>query len=103
MSAAELKGDPAFADLVRDLADAEEARQKHFAAIIRFVRHLEATGPAKDMIKQIRRDEKLCKLLVDHEDRSEIIGMMHFVRDLKMNPPQRPSRRTASPRSHSKR
>ena len=29
-----------------------------FAAIIRFVRHLEATGPAKDMIKQIRRRRK---------------------------------------------
>ena len=40
------------------------------------------------MMEQIRRDEKLCKLLVDEES-SEIIGMTAFVRDLKMKPPRR--------------
>jgi hypothetical protein len=77
MSDAELKS-----DLVRDLAFAEEARKKRFAAIIRLVRRYEATGPAKDMMAQIRRDHQLCKLLVDYESVSEVIGMMEFVRDL---------------------
>jgi len=53
-------------------------------------------GPAKDMMEQIRRDNKLCKLLIDYEDKSEIIGMTEFVRDLKMKPPRRTSRRAAS-------
>jgi len=56
----------------------------------------EAMGPAKDMMEQIRRDNKLCKLLIDYEDKSEIIGMTEFVRDLKMKPPRRTSRRAAS-------
>ena len=80
----ELKADLVLADLIRDIAHAQEARRKRFSAIVRFVRQREALGPAKDIIEQVRRDERLCKLLVDHEDRSEIIGMMHFVRDLKM-------------------
>jgi hypothetical protein len=84
MSNAELKDDLALANLIRDLAHAEEARRKQFAAIVRFVQHREATGPAKDMMKQIRRDVKLCKLLVDYGERSEIIGMTELVRDLKM-------------------
>lgn len=92
-SNAELKCDLALADLARDLADAHEARRKQFAAIIRFVRHREARGPAKDMMEQIRRDEKLCKLLVEYEERSEIIGMMEFVCDLKTNPACGTSRR----------
>ena len=37
-------------------------------------------------MKQIHSDKKLCKLLVDYETKSEIIGMMEFVRDLKMKP-----------------
>ena len=88
MSNAELKCDLAHADLMRDLAHAQEARKKRFAAIVRFVRHREASGPANDMMTQISADEKLCKLLVDYEDKSEIIDMMEFVRDLKMNPPR---------------
>ena len=95
MSNAELKSDLALADLIRDLAHAQEARKKRFAAIVRFAQRREASGPAKDMMEQIRRDEKLCQLLVDYEAKSEIIGMMEFVRDLKMKPPQRASRRTA--------
>ena len=87
------KGDLALADLIDDLAVAQEARKKQFAAIVRFVRHREANGAVKDMMAQIRRDEKLCKLLVDYEDRSEIIGMMEFVRELKTKPPGRTSRR----------
>ena len=95
MSNAELKCDLALADLIRDLAHARETREKQFAAIVRLVRRREASGPAKDMMEQIRRDEKLCQLLVDYEAKAEIIGMMEFVRDLKMKPPQRASRRTA--------
>ena len=49
------------------------------------------------MMEQIRRDEKLCQLLVDYETKSEIIGMMEFVRDLKMKPPQRGSSRRTAP------
>jgi hypothetical protein len=47
------------------------------------------------MMEQIRRDEKLCHRLVEYETKSEIIGMMEFVRDLKINPP-RTSRRTTT-------
>jgi hypothetical protein len=65
-----------------------------YAAIVRFVQRRQAGGPAKDMLAQIRRDEKLCKLLVDYEEKSEIIGMMQFVRDLKMKPARRRSHRT---------
>jgi|SRR5580700_3984503 hypothetical protein len=89
MSSADLKADIAIADLIRDLAYAQEARKKQFAAIVRFVQDREAKGPAKDMMEQIRRDLQLCKLLVDIEDRSEIIGMMEFVPDFKMKPPPR--------------
>ncbi len=89
MSNAELKANRPLADLVRDLAHAQEAREKRFAKIVRFVRHREAKGPAKDMMEQIGRDQKLCKLLVDYEEKSEIIGMMEFVRDLKMKSPSR--------------
>jgi hypothetical protein len=83
MGNAELKSDLAPADLVRDLALAQEARKRRFASIIRFVRRYEASGPAKDMIGQIRRDHRLCQLLVDYKTESEITGMMEFVRDLK--------------------
>ena len=89
MSNAKLKSDPACADLIRDLALAQEAREKRFAAIFRFVRRREASGPAKDMMAQIRRDHQLCKLLVGYETESEIIGMMEFVRDLKMKSSRR--------------
>ncbi len=96
MRNAELKSDLALADLIRDLAHAEEARKKQFAAIVRFVQHREAGGPAKDMMQQISRDNKLCNLLADYEDRSEIIGMMEFVRDLKIKPPRCTTRRNAT-------
>jgi hypothetical protein len=96
MRNAELKSDLALADLIRDLAHAEEARKKQFAAIVRFVQHREAAGPAKDMMQQISRGNKFCNLLADYEDRSEIIGMMEFVRDLKIKPPRRTTRRTAT-------
>jgi hypothetical protein len=102
MSSPELKSDLALADLIRDIAHAKGARKKQFAAIVRLVQRREASGPANGVMDQISRDEKLCKLLVDYEDRSEIIGIMEFMRDLQINPPQRRSRRTASPRSHSK-
>ena len=88
MRNAELKCDLAHADLIRDLAHAKEARKKQFAAIVRFVRRREASGPAKDMMEQIRSDKQLCKMLVDYETKSEIIGMMEFVPDLKMKPPR---------------
>ena len=84
---AKLKGDLAIADLTRDLAHAQEAREKQFAAIVRFVQRREAMGAAKDMMAQIRRDERLCRLLVDYEEMSEIIGMRQFVHDLKMKHP----------------
>jgi hypothetical protein len=74
MSNAKLKSDPAPADLIRGLTLAQEAMEKRFAAIIRFVRRCEASGPAKDMMAQIRRDHQLCKLLFDYETESEIIG-----------------------------
>ena len=45
MSDAELKGALALADLVRDLALAKDRRKKRFAAIVRFVRRREASGP----------------------------------------------------------
>jgi hypothetical protein len=47
-------------------------------------------------MQQISRDNKLCNLLADYEDRSEIIGMMEFVRDLKIKPPRRTTHRTAT-------
>jgi hypothetical protein len=78
----DLKRDLAHADLIRNLAHAREKRRKLFAAIVRHVRGREAKGPAGDVMEQIRRDEKLCKLLVDYEERSEIIGMMDFVHEL---------------------
>jgi hypothetical protein len=70
MSNAKLKCELALADLIRDLAHAQEAREKQFAAIVRVVRHREAKGPAKDMMKQIRSDKQLCKMLVDYEVRN---------------------------------
>jgi hypothetical protein len=93
MSGAELKRDLARADLMRDLALAQEARKKQFAAIVRAVRSREASGPATDMMEQIGRDNKLCKLLVDYEAKSEIIGMMEFVSELKTKPSRHRSRR----------
>jgi hypothetical protein len=89
MSNAKLKSNPALADLIRDLALAQEAREKWFADIVRLVRRREASGPAKDMMAQIRRDHQLCKLLVDYEKESEIIGMMELVLDLKMKSSRR--------------
>ena len=86
MSNAELKSDLVHADLMRDLAHAQEARRKQFAAVVRIVQRREATGPAQDMMEQIRRDEKLCELLVAYEAKSEIIGMMEFVIDLRNKP-----------------
>ncbi len=86
MGSADLKRELALADLIRDLAHAREARKKQFAAIVRFVQRREAKGPAGDVMGQIRRDKKLCKLLVDYEEQSEIIGMMDFVRELKIEP-----------------
>jgi hypothetical protein len=83
MSDAELKNDLVHADIIRELAQANESRRKRFAAIVRHVQRREASGPAKDLMAQIRRDYRLCKLLVDYEKDSEIIGMMEFVRDLK--------------------
>jgi hypothetical protein len=82
MGNAELKSDPP-ADLIRDPVHAQQARKIQFAAIIPFVRRCDASGPAKDMMAQIRRDYRLCKLLSDYEADSEIIGMMEFVRDYK--------------------
>ena len=62
---------------------------KQFAAIVRFVRHREATGPAKDIMEpNPHATRKLCKRLVDYETKSEIIGMMEFVQRLKGEPPQ---------------
>jgi hypothetical protein len=89
MSNTKLKYYPAIADLIRDIALAQEAREKRFAAIVRFVRRREASGPAKDMMEQIRRDHQLCKLLVDYESESEIIGMIELVLELKMKPSRR--------------
>ena len=96
MSSAELKAELAHADLMRDLMLVREARKNRLAAIVRFVQLREAKGSAKNMMEQIRRDHQLCKLLVDIEDRSEIIGMMEFVRDFIMEPrPRRCSPKTA--------
>jgi hypothetical protein len=89
MSNAKLKSAPAPADLIRDLALAQEARKNRFAAIVRFVRRCEASGPAKDMMAQIRRNHQLCKLLADCEMESEIIGMIELVLELKMKPSRR--------------
>jgi hypothetical protein len=76
-----LKRELALADLIRDMAHAEEARKTLFAKIVRFVQAREAKGPAQDMLEQIQRDQRLCKLLVQHEQESEIIGMMSCVRE----------------------
>jgi hypothetical protein len=89
MSDAELKGELAHADLIRDLAQAQEERRKQFASIVRNVQHREAAGPANEMMDQIRRDEKFVKLLVSYEAKSEIIGMLEFVIDLKNKPVHR--------------
>ena len=89
MSNAKLKSAPAPAELIRDLALAQEARKKRFAAIFRFVRRREASGPAKNMMAIIRRDHQLCKLLVGYETESEIIGIIEFALDLKMKSSRR--------------
>jgi hypothetical protein len=60
MGNAGLKRDFAHVDLIRDLAHAQEARKIQFAAIIPFVRRCEASGPAQDVMGQIRRDYRLC-------------------------------------------
>ena len=86
MSSTKLKSKLAPADLIRDMTLAQEARKKRFAAIVRFVRRREASGPAKDMMAQIRRDHQLCELLVEYESASEIIAIIEFMLDLKMNP-----------------
>jgi hypothetical protein len=99
----ELKRELALADLIRDMAHAEEARKTLFAKIVRFVQAREAKGPTQDMLEQIRRDQRLCKLLVKYEQESEIIGMMELVRDLKLKPPRRESGRTAITRSSAER
>ena len=36
------------------------------------------------MMAQIRRDRQLWKTLCDYKEKSEIVGMMEFVRDLKI-------------------
>jgi hypothetical protein len=46
MDSAELKRNLAYADLIRDLAHAREARVKLFDAIVRVVQRREATGPS---------------------------------------------------------
>ena len=69
---------------INRLALAQEAREKLFAAIVRFVRRREASGPAKDMMAQIRCDHQLCNLLVGYETESEIIGIMELMRCRKM-------------------
>jgi hypothetical protein len=79
MSGIKLNSHQVQADLRRDLERAQEARKKLFAAIIHHVRYREAVGRANGVMKQIRRDEKLCKLLVEYEDRSEVIGMMELM------------------------
>jgi hypothetical protein len=89
MSNSALKNNGASASLIRGLALAQEATEKRFAAIVRFVRRREASGPAKDMMTQIRRDHQLCKLLVGYETESEIIGMMEIVHHIKMKPSHR--------------
>jgi hypothetical protein len=89
MSNTKLKNGLVPADLIQDIALVQKAREKRFAAIVRFVRRREANGPAKDMMAQIRHDHQLCKLLVGYETESEIIGMMEFVRDLKTKPSRR--------------
>jgi hypothetical protein len=89
MSNTKLKSGLAPANLIQDIALAQEAREKRFAAIVRFVRRREASGPAKDMMAQIRRNHQLCKLLVGYETESEIIGMMELVLDLKMKSSRR--------------
>jgi hypothetical protein len=89
MSNTKLKSGLAPADLIRNLALAQKEREKVFAAIVRFVRRREASGPATDMMEQIRRDHQLCKLLAGYETESEIIGTMESVRDLKMKPSRR--------------
>ena len=86
MRNAEVKDALDLAELNRELVHAQEARKKQFAAIVRFVQLREAKGPAKDMMEQIGRDKKLCKLLVDLEDKSEIIAMMEFVHDFRVKP-----------------
>lgn len=89
MNSTVLKSDLAHAELLRDLAHAKERRKKQFAAIVRHVKRREAAGPAKDMMAQIHRDQKLCKLLVAYEDDSEIIGMMEFLIDFNTKALQR--------------
>ncbi len=79
MNTAELKTGLALDKLLQELALAEEVREKRLAATVRFVRRCEATGPAKDMIAQSRRDQRLCQLLAGYD--SEIIGILEFVPD----------------------
>jgi|ERR1700683_3746440 len=83
MTSAEPKNDPAHANLIFKLARAKKAQEKKFAAIVRLVQRREARGPAKDMMLQIRRDQQLCKTLVEYEEESEIVGMIEFMLDVK--------------------
>ena len=89
MSNTKLKSGLAPVDQIRGLALAQEAREKRFAAIVRFVRRRSTCFTAPDMMEQIRRDHQLCKLLFDYESEFEIIGMMELVLDIKMKSSRR--------------
>jgi hypothetical protein len=52
MSNAELKGNVALADLIRNLPAARAVRERQFAAIVRFVRYRDASGLAKNMMRR---------------------------------------------------
>ena len=67
------------AEISQDLERAEECQKKQFAAIVRHVQRREKAGRAKSVIAQIRRDDKLCKLLVEYENGAELIGMMELI------------------------
>ena len=95
-----LSDNASLENLTLDLARAKLLQEKCFSKIVRFVRWQQkrlASGSAE----QIRRDVRLCELLVEYENQSQIVGMIDFLRDLTSRQQKRgvKSRRSANSKS----
>ena len=75
-------------ELTLDLVRAKLLQEKCFSKIVRFVRW-QQRKPASGSAEQIRRDVRLCELLTAYEDQSQIVGMIDFLRDLRLREQKR--------------
>ncbi len=97
---ADLADNTGLETLTLDLARAKLLQEKCFSKIVRFVRW-QQKKPASGSAEQIRRDIRLCELLVEYENQSQIVGMIDFLRDLTSRQQKRgvKSRRSANSKS----